>query len=156
MVLLYSRDILHNSARSHWSLRDHMTYEKKLFPAKSLWAGNTAKSVTSEGNSAHKLVVSRNFLFIRIVLSCFCPLIFYFEKFSIWIWRLPFAVCVKLKLSNNSVFNNTPYLESVPASSLSEFSEFKLVYIVSKRKLKVFISSVLCAKIYPAPLDAGA
>ena len=27
----------------------------------------------------------------------FCLLIFYFQKFSTWIWRLPFAVYVKLK-----------------------------------------------------------
>ena len=40
-----------------------------------------------------KLVVSRNFLSIGIVLSCFYLLISYFEKFSTWIWRLPFAVC---------------------------------------------------------------
>ena len=32
--------------------------------------------------STHKLVVSHNFLFIRIVLSYFYPLIFYFGKFS--------------------------------------------------------------------------
>ena len=32
---------------------------------------------------APKLVVSRNFLFIRIVLSCFYLLIFYFEKSSV-------------------------------------------------------------------------
>ena len=49
--------------------------------------------------SAHKLVVSRNFLSIRIVLSSFYLLICYFEKFSAWIWRLPFAVYVKLKFS---------------------------------------------------------
>ena len=30
---------------------------------------------------------------MRIVLSCFYLLIFYFEKFSAWIWSLPFAVC---------------------------------------------------------------
>ena len=35
--------------------------------------------------SKHKLVVSHNFLSIRIVLSCFHLLIFYFEKFSTWI-----------------------------------------------------------------------
>ena len=50
--------------------------------------------------STRKLVVSRNFLSIRIVLSCFYVLIFYFEKFSAWIWRLSFAVYAKLKLSN--------------------------------------------------------
>ena len=50
--------------------------------------------------STHKLVVSSNFLSIRIVLSCFYLFIFYVEKFSTWIWRLPFAVYVKLKFSN--------------------------------------------------------
>ena len=50
--------------------------------------------------SSHRLVVLRNFLSIRIVLSCFYLLIFYFEKFSTGIWRLPFAVYVKpLKIS---------------------------------------------------------
>ena len=47
--------------------------------------------------STPKLVVSRNFLSIRIVLSCFYLLIFYFVKFSPWIWRLPFAEYVKPK-----------------------------------------------------------
>ena len=49
--------------------------------------------------STHKSVVSPQFLSIRTVSSCFYLLIFYFEKFSTWIWRLPFAVYVKLKLS---------------------------------------------------------
>ena len=49
--------------------------------------------------STPKLAVPRNFSPIRIVLSCFYLLIFYFEKFSTLIWRLPFAVYVKLKLS---------------------------------------------------------
>ena len=31
-------------------------------------------------------------------MSCFYLLIFYFEKFLTWIWRLPFVVYVKLKL----------------------------------------------------------
>ena len=38
--------------------------------------------------SKNKLVVSRNF---RIVLSCFYLFIFYVEKFSTWIWRLPYT-----------------------------------------------------------------
>ena len=42
--------------------------------------------------SKHKLVVSHNFLSIRIVLSCFHLLIFYFEKFWTWIC-CRFAVC---------------------------------------------------------------
>ena len=50
--------------------------------------------------STLKLVVSWKFLSIRIVLSCFYLLIFYFEKFSTWIWRLPFAVYVKRRLEH--------------------------------------------------------
>ena len=50
--------------------------------------------------STHKLEVPRNFLSTRIVLNRFYLLIFYFEAFSIWIWRLQFAVYVKLKLCN--------------------------------------------------------
>ena len=45
------------------------------------------------------ILVSLNLLTIRIVLTCFYLLIFHFEKFSTWIWRLLFAVYVKLKLS---------------------------------------------------------
>ena len=32
--------------------------------------------------------------------NCFYVLIFYFEKFSTWIWRFPFALYVKLKLTH--------------------------------------------------------
>ena len=46
--------------------------------------------------STHKLVVSRNFLSMRIVLSCFYQLIFYFEQFSTWVWRLPYTWSLNL------------------------------------------------------------
>ena len=39
-------------------------------------------------------------LTIEIVQDCFYPLICYSEKFSTWVWRLPFAVNVNLNLSN--------------------------------------------------------
>ena len=42
--------------------------------------------------STHKLVVSPNFFIHKNCLSSFYLLIFYFEKFSTWTWRLPFAV----------------------------------------------------------------
>ena len=45
--------------------------------------------------SSFRSVLSR-----RIVLGSFYLLIFYFEKFSTWIWRLPFAVNLTLNLSN--------------------------------------------------------
>ena len=60
--------------------------------------------------STPKLIVSRNFLSIRIVLSCVYLLFFYFEKFSTWIWRLPFAVYVKLKLSNRNTCYHAIFL----------------------------------------------
>ena len=41
-------------------------------------------------------------LTIGIVRDCFYLLIFYSEKFSTWVWRLPFAVNVNLNLSNLS------------------------------------------------------
>ena len=53
--------------------------------------------------STHKLVVLRNFSSTEIVLSSFHLFILYFAKFSTWIWRLPFAVYVKLKNSKYSI-----------------------------------------------------
>ena len=66
--------------------------------------------------STHKLVVVPNFLSIRIVLSCFYLLIFYFEKFLTWIWGFPFAVYVKLKLSSMS-----------PLETSTEVTETKVI-----------------------------
>ena len=42
-------------------------------------------------------------LSIRIALDCFYLLIFYSEKFSTDVCRLPYAVNVNLNLSNNSL-----------------------------------------------------
>ena len=47
--------------------------------------------------SSFRLVLS-----ITIVLDCFYLLIYYFEKFSTRVWRLPFAVNVTLNLSINT------------------------------------------------------
>ena len=41
-------------------------------------------------------------LTIGIVRGCFYLLIFYSEKFSTWVWRLPYAVNVNLNLCNNN------------------------------------------------------
>ena len=77
--------------------------------------------------STHNLVVSRNFLSIRVVLSCFYLLIFDFEKFSIWIWRLPFAVYVKLSLSN--VAKSSPINDArCHASSKLDNAYYLLIY----------------------------
>ena len=42
----------------------------------------------------------------RIVLDCFYLLIFYSEKFSTDVWRLPYAVNVNLNLSKDSVMES--------------------------------------------------
>ena len=68
---------------------------------------------------------SHNFLSIRIVLSCFYLLMFCFEKFSTWIWRLPFTVYVKLKLPTKSPgpggrdFSQRPLLRTRPLATLT-------------------------------------
>ena len=49
--------------------------------------------------STPNLVVSGNFLSIRIVLSCFYLLIFYFEKFPAWICRLQYTWSLNSLLS---------------------------------------------------------
>ena len=44
--------------------------------------------------------ICNSVLSIKIVLDSFYLLILYSEKFSTWIWRLPFTVNVSLNLSN--------------------------------------------------------
>ena len=41
-----------NSARSQWLLRGHMTSNNETVSRRNIWAGNIAKSMTSECNSA--------------------------------------------------------------------------------------------------------
>lgn len=55
--------------------------------------------------TTRKSVDSRQFLSLRIISSCSCfyPLIFYFENFSTWIWRLLVTVRGTLNLSNYMV-----------------------------------------------------
>ena len=47
-----------------------------------------------------KISNSMPVLNIGIVRNCFYLLIFYSEKFSTWVWSLPFAVNMNLNLSN--------------------------------------------------------
>ena len=51
-ILLHSWKFLPNSVRSHWLLRGHMTSNNKTVSRQNLSAGNVAKSMKSEGNSA--------------------------------------------------------------------------------------------------------
>ena len=48
----YSWNFFPKSARSHWLLWVHLTSSNKTVSRQNLWAGNVAKSMTSEGNSA--------------------------------------------------------------------------------------------------------
>ena len=47
-------------ARSHWLLRGHMTSNNETVSRQNLWAGNIAKSMTSEGNSALCTIIRSN------------------------------------------------------------------------------------------------
>ena len=51
-LLLYSWKLFPNSACSHWLLWRHMTSNNETVSSQNLWAGDIAKSMTSEGNSA--------------------------------------------------------------------------------------------------------
>ena len=50
--VLYSWNFFPYSPRSHWLLRGHMTSNNETVFRQNLWAGNIAKSMTSEGHSA--------------------------------------------------------------------------------------------------------
>ena len=79
----------------------HLSVERKT-PLCTTWSGFAFTCRLLFIISTHKWVVSRNILSIWIALSSFYLFIFYFEKFLTWIWRLPFSVYVKLKLSDVS------------------------------------------------------
>ena len=51
-TFLYSGKFFHNSARSHWLLRGHMTSNNETVSQQNLREGKIAKSMRSEGNSA--------------------------------------------------------------------------------------------------------
>ena len=53
-------------------------------------------------------------LTIGIVLDSFYLLVFYSEKFSAWVWILPFAVNVNLNLSIKVTFTANGKREFVP------------------------------------------
>ena len=52
LVLLYSWKFFPTSACSHCLLRQHMTSNNETISRQNLWAGNIAKSMMLEGNSA--------------------------------------------------------------------------------------------------------
>ena len=68
-------------------------------------------------SSSKKISIFTPFLSIRVVLDSFCRLIFYSEKFSTWMWRLPFAVNVHLNLSNIFGFVRIALLRSIYLAS---------------------------------------
>ena len=94
--------------------------------------------------STNKLIVSRNFFSIRIVLSFLYLLIFYFVKFSSWMWRLPFAVC---RIRESAIFNS--------ATKTAELTQprpkaFRLPCLSSGGELRYWRHF-----IYPVPKHVG-
>ena len=79
-------------------------------------------------------------LYIQIVLDSFYLLIFYSEKFSTWIWRLPFGVNVNLHLSNKGQRKaSTSFLWSVSfLKDLKTYGHLFSTFIVDENK------TVLC------------
>ena len=59
-------------------------------------------------------------LTIGIVRHCFYLLNFYSEKFSTWVWRLPFAVKVNLNLPTNIFYRSSTQMEKNKRNLLSK------------------------------------
>ena len=78
-------------------------------------------------------------LYIRIVLDSFYLLIFYSEKFSTWIWRLPFSVNVNLNLAICYLFKTLKlFFASV------EFQKYCSNIFISELRLYLCIETVVC------------
>ena len=70
--------------------------------------------------STHILVVSRNFLSIRIALSCFYLLIFYFEKFAVYA-KLKLSIGFPTSCLRKKLFRWRSFLLATMIFSLSVF-----------------------------------
>jgi len=90
LKLLHSRKFLPNSVGSHWLLRGHMTSNNETVSRQRLWAGNVAKSMTSEGNSAP--------LPANVVLTddCSCSEV-------LWIFSFKISPQATLRFSGNKI-----------------------------------------------------
>ena len=79
IILLYSWKCFRNRARSHWLLRGLMKSDTKTVSRQNLWAGNIAKSMTSDGNIALLPAnVDRRPLFLRDSMN------FLLQKFQLY------------------------------------------------------------------------
>ena len=92
------------SCESIWDIKFHVYAKREMWicttwPSFSFNCRQLFITSTTEYWSSFTPV-----LYIRIVLDSFYLLIFCFEKFSTWIWRLPFGVNVNLKLSIFIIF----------------------------------------------------
>ena len=108
----------------------HQVYVKRQTRICNTWLGFPHYLSFTVHFFLHKLIVSSKFfLSITIVFSCFYLFIFYFEKFSTWIWCLPFVVYVKLKLSTNFAFNFEKLKDFGLIFFVSCWKPFVLVYL---------------------------
>ena len=80
-------------------------------------------------------------LSITIVSSCFYLLIFYFEKFSTWIWHLPFAISLTLNLSkyNNKIYHQVKRKNHHISQLLCKHTTYLLkLVIIASNPNKIF------------------
>ena len=84
---------------------------------------------------------------LGIVRDCFYLLIFYFEKFSTWVWRLPFAVNVNLNLSIMLLTTWLTILLSLgkeAASNINVWQLFCSKYVLRKGRSRSTLCNDVC------------
>ena len=86
-------------------------------------------------------------LSITSVSSCFYLLIFYFEKFSTWIWGLPFAISLTLNLSkhNNKIYHRVKRKNHHISQLLCKHTTYLLkLVIIASNPNKIFPQCSVC------------
>ena len=80
-------------------------------------------------------------------MSCFYLLIFYFDKFLTWTWRLPFAVYVKLKVYLTVVSSGT-FNYAVPGGSNFRIMMKSWTVTVQMKATEQYFPVVLFSMLY--------
>ena len=108
LVSLLKRHIWHMTtkpkSRSEAKKKENREIKSHVYAKKQTWICTTWRGFLLNCRllfitSTKKLSIFISVLPIRIVLNSFYLLIFYSEKFSTWIWSLPFVVNATLKIN---------------------------------------------------------